>query len=102
MNESHYSLRDDFEVSNPQLDAISDIARNTTGCFGARMTGAGFGGCAVALIAREQEQSFIEHVTKSYTEQTKLTPRLYVCQASDGATLSSDHSDHSSYSESFG
>ena len=90
MNESHYSLRDDFEVSNPQLDAISDIARNTTGCFGARMTGAGFGGCAVALVAREQEQFFIQHVTKSYTEQTKLTPHLYVCEASDGATLSTE------------
>lgn len=87
MNESHASLRDDFEVSNPQLDAMSDIARNTPGCFGARMTGAGFGGCAVALIERDQQRAFVEHVTKSYTEQTRLTPSLYVCEASEGATV---------------
>ena len=88
MNESHASLRDDFEVSNPQLDIISDIARNTHGCFGARMTGAGFGGCAVALIERKEERPFIEHVSKSYIEQTKLTPSIYVCEASDGASVS--------------
>ena len=53
MDESHVSLRDDFEVSRPELDAMVAIAREHDGCIGARMTGAGFGGCAVALVARD-------------------------------------------------
>jgi galactokinase len=87
MNESHASLRDDFEVSNEQLDAIAEIARDTTGCFGARMTGAGFGGCAVALIARGAEKTFIEEVATNYTKRTKLTPRIYVSEAANGADV---------------
>lgn len=87
MNESHASLRDDFEVSNLQLDAISDIARNTQGCFGARMTGAGFGGCAVALIAREEEAPFIQRVSADYTRETNLRPRIFVSEAVEGASL---------------
>ena len=85
MNESHASLRDDFEVSNSQLDLITDLARATPGCFGARMTGAGFGGCAVALVERSSAISFIDEVGARYATQTKLTPHIYVCEAIHGA-----------------
>lgn len=85
INQSHTSLRDDFEVSNIQLDQIVEIAQATEGCLGARMTGAGFGGCAVALVRTEQAVNFIETVATSYQEKSGLTPKIYLCKASAGA-----------------
>lgn len=85
MNKSHRSLRDDFEVSSEALDVIVEIARGAAGCLGARMTGAGFGGCAVALVTAEAVESFTSHVATEYEARMGLTPRLYVCRAMDGA-----------------
>ena len=59
MQDSHKSLRDDFEVSNTALDEMVECALSAPGCFGARMTGAGFGGCAVALVSAEKEADFL-------------------------------------------
>jgi galactokinase len=87
MDQSHISLRDDFEVSRPELDAMVDIARRQPGCYGARMTGAGFGGCAVALVAREQADAFARAVAEAYTEAVGLRPAIYVCAASQGASV---------------
>jgi galactokinase len=87
MDQSHISLRDDFEVSRPELDAMVDIARRQPGCYGARMTGAGFGGCAVALVAREQADAFARAVAEVYTEAVGLRPAIYVCAASQGASV---------------
>ncbi len=87
MDESHRSLRDDFEVSRPELDTMVEIARAQQGCLGARMTGAGFGGCAVALVARDAAEQFTNEVAKRYEEQVRLTPYIYVCAASAGASL---------------
>ncbi len=87
MDESHRSLRDDFEVSRPELDAMVEIARAQPGCLGARMTGAGFGGCAVALVARDAADRFTAEVARRYEERVKLTPSIYVCAASAGASL---------------
>jgi galactokinase len=87
MDESHHSLRDDFEVSRPELDVMVEIARAQPGCFGARMTGAGFGGCAVALVAEEAAERFADDVAKRYEAEVGLTPAVYVCAAAAGASL---------------
>ncbi len=77
MNASHASLRDDFEVSSPDLDAMVICAQAHPGCYGARMTGAGFGGCAVALVQTDQADSFIATVAAGYTRETGRTPAFY-------------------------
>lgn len=89
MNASHESLKSDFSVSRPELDAMVDLAREHRGCFGARMTGAGFGGCAVALVARDAAAEFSAAVSASYEAAVGLQPSVYVCQASQGASLES-------------
>ena len=85
MIESHISLRDDFEVSSPALDAIVNCANADESCYGARMTGAGFGGCAVALVEAGGAAAFVERVTTSYIAATGNQPALYVTRASAGA-----------------
>jgi galactokinase len=87
LDASHTSLRDDFEVSNPALDQMVVCARQQAGCLGARMTGAGFGGCAVALVREADQQAFVEHVSDCYHRTSGLEPILYSCQASQGASL---------------
>jgi len=87
MNESHESLRDDFEVTSPALNAIVECSGNQDSCIGARMTGAGFGGCAVALVKKDQEDTFIQKVTSCYQNKTGLSPRIYKCKPSEGVTL---------------
>lgn len=87
MNESHVSLRDDFEVSTKALDLFSELARSSPGCFGARMTGAGFGGCAVALVDAGAADAFVERVGLAYETKTGLKPAIYVTRATEGAQL---------------
>ena len=87
MDESHASLRDDFEVSSPALDAMVEIARGQGGCLGARMTGAGFGGCAVALVSAGAAESFAAAVAPEYRERTGHEPQVYVTGASGGAEV---------------
>ncbi len=87
MNSSHDSLRDDFEVSSPALNTMVEIAQAQPGCFGARMTGAGFGGCAVALVASSAADEFVPAVQKSYETATHLTPAIYVCRPVGGADV---------------
>ncbi|MDJ0784706.1 MAG: galactokinase [Desulfosarcinaceae bacterium] len=82
---SHTSLRDDFEVSSPALDHMVASALENDGCLGARMTGAGFGGCAVALVAAEAMEAFIPSVAVAYRARMGTTPRIYPCRASAGA-----------------
>jgi galactokinase len=87
MIESHQSLRDDFEVSSTNLDAMVEIAVATPGCFGARMTGAGFGGCAVALVDERLVELFAARVFERYRSATGLEPKLYVTRAANGADV---------------
>jgi galactokinase len=87
MNASHESLRDDFEVSSTALNTIVEIARAQEGCFGARMTGAGFGGCAVALVEADKAAVFGEKVEIAYSAEIGLQPNIYVCSAENGAEL---------------
>jgi galactokinase len=87
LRDSHISLRDDYEVSCAELDAMVEIANAQPGCYGARMTGGGFGGCAVALVENSAVEAFVAAVGPAYTARTKLTPRLYVCQAAAGSSV---------------
>lgn len=86
MNGSHDSLRDDFEVTNDALNTIVTLARAQAGCYGARMTGGGFGGCAVALVKTSHATDFAKAVEASYQKATDLEPQVYVCEASEGAS----------------
>ncbi len=86
MNESHASLRDDFEVSSAALNTMVEAAQAHPGCFGARMTGAGFGGCAVALVAEAQSTAFVAEVSANYQRRTGLTAQVTVTTASQGAS----------------
>ena len=86
MNESHVSLRDDFEVSGPGLDAIVDIARRAPGCLGARMTGGGFAGCAVALVRADDADAFVADVVGRY-DYDGLTAEVWICEPSAGASV---------------
>ncbi|MBC8016330.1 MAG: galactokinase [Sporomusaceae bacterium] len=84
MTESHTSLRKDYEVTGLELDAIVDHALKAVGCIGARMTGAGFGGCAIALVERGMLEKFKLVVTQGYERDTGLTPEFYVADIVDG------------------
>ena len=86
MNQSHASLRDDFEVSSAALDAIVASAQAVDGCFGARLTGAGFAGCAVALVDETAVVDFERQVSTAYARATGRTCTVHVCRASDGAS----------------
>jgi len=86
MNQSHDSLRDLYAVSSKELDAVVDIAREMRGVHGARMTGAGFGGCAIALVNNEQAGALAERMKEEYPRRTGKQPNVYACVASDGAS----------------
>jgi galactokinase len=87
MNECHTSLRDLYEVSCPELDVMVRVAQSLDGCYGARLTGAGFGGCTVNLVAREDAIRFAESLAKGYETETGLRPEIYITRASNGAEL---------------
>ena len=85
--ESHASLRDDFEVSCAELDEIVSIAGRCDGVHGCRMTGAGFGGCAVALVRRPDVEAFVETMCARYEERFDKKPVVYVTEAAAGASV---------------
>lgn len=87
MNASHDGLRDRYEVSCPELDILTEIAQNTNGVIGARMTGAGFGGCTVNLVKKDSVHKFSERVMREYPNRTKIDPEIYVCNIGDGARI---------------
>jgi galactokinase len=87
MDASHVSLRDRFEVSSEALNLMVSFARRHPACFGARMTGAGFGGCAVALVQESQTEFFTTQVADDYQKRTNIEPKVYICKASRGADV---------------
>ena len=87
MRQSHVSLRDDYEVSCPELDLLVNIASQQPGVYGARMTGGGFGGCTINLIKREAVQQVTQHVAAEYQQKTGVHPEIYVSAAAGGVTL---------------
>ncbi len=84
INASHASLRDDFDVSSKALNTMVEIAQSQPGCLGARMTGAGFGGCALALVQSDEAEDFIDTVKSEYTLQMDLEPSVYTVESRDG------------------
>jgi len=87
MNASHDSLRDDYEVSGPELDLLVTIARGVPGVLGSRLTGAGFGGCTVTLARPEAVEPLRAAVMAKYPKETGLQPRIWVSDAADGAGI---------------
>ncbi|CAM4020373.1 galactokinase [Paenibacillus alkaliterrae] len=84
MNGSHDSLRDLYEVTGHELDAMVAAAREVSGVLGSRMTGAGFGGCTVSLVHEDSVEAFKEEVGRKYNEATGLTADFYVCTIGNG------------------
>ena len=84
MNESHISLRDDYEVTGIELDTLVELAWNHEATIGARMTGAGFGGCTVALVKKDRVQDFIEKVGQGYKEKIGYEASFYIANIGDG------------------
>ena len=87
MDESHGSLRDLFRVSSSHLDIACDVARAQSACYGARMTGAGFGGCAIALVRADAVADFIARALPAYEARTYKRGEFYVVSADVGARL---------------
>ncbi len=87
MNECHASLRDLYEVSCPELDVMVRIAQYLDGCYGARLTGAGFGGCTVNLVALEKAKKFAQTLAEGYQSEAGYQPEIYITRASRGAEL---------------
>lgn len=84
LKESHESLSNDYEVTCFELDALAGIANAQPKCLGARMTGAGFGGCAIAIVQKDAVAEFIARVAEQYTAVTKLNASFFACEAGDG------------------
>jgi galactokinase len=87
MNAGHVSLRDLYEVSCPELDRLVEIASSLPGCLGARLTGAGFGGCTVNLVKENQAAAFVADLRETYIRSTGRQAEVYLCRASQGATV---------------
>lgn len=84
LNESHKSLKEDYEVTGIELDTLAESAQKEEGCLGARMTGAGFGGCAIALVHKDKLDSFITKVQSAYEKAIGYKAGFFVCQTGDG------------------
>jgi galactokinase len=85
MNASHVSLRDDYEVTGPELDCMAEEAWKIEGVIGSRMTGGGFGGCTVSLVKDEAIDTFIDKVGKAYETKIGIKPEFYIAEIGDGA-----------------
>ncbi len=84
MNESHISLRDDYETSCPEVDVLVDAAWSCDGCLGSRITGGGFGGCSVSIVRDDAVEAFKDTLTRAYRDKCDLVPEFYVVSVGDG------------------
>lgn len=87
MIEGHNSLRDLYQVSTPELDFLVSTAIQTNGCFGSRLTGAGFGGCTVSLVENKHCEGFINHLKNEYFRAFGIQTDIYLCHASRGVSV---------------
>ncbi len=85
MADSHHSLRDDYEVSTPELNLMVELANGQEGVYGARMTGGGFGGCTINLVDAAHAEEVQQRIQQHYEAKTGLKPTILICEASDGA-----------------
>ncbi len=84
LNASHKSLKEDYEVTGIELDTLAETSQKQEGCLGARMTGAGFGGCAIALVHKDKLDSFIDNVQATYEKEIGYKAGFFVCETGDG------------------
>ncbi len=87
ISKAHVSLRDNFEVSSPALNSMVEAAQASSGCLGASMTGAGFAGCAIALVEEPAIDSFIAQTEERYRAVTEHIPSIFTCRAASGASV---------------
>jgi galactokinase len=87
MNASHVSMRDDFEITCPEVDFLADLAQTIEGVYGSRMTGGGFGGCTVSLVEASAVERVSRILTDGYRVGMGLTAEVFACSPSDGAGL---------------
>ncbi len=87
LNEAHASARDDYEISCPELESLVRAAREVDGVAGARLTGAGWGGCIVALVHDDAVSAFEAHVASRYRAETGRTVTIFACRSGPGAGL---------------
>lgn len=85
MNLSHDSLKNDYEVTGKELDTLVYEGRKLNGVIGTRMTGAGFGGCTVSIVRKDDTEAFMGQLSKAYTRLTGLVPDFYLPEVGDGA-----------------
>ncbi|MBM3137610.1 MAG: hypothetical protein FJZ98_05430 [Chloroflexi bacterium] len=90
----HQSLRDLYEVSLPELDTLVEIAMGINGCYGSRLTGAGFGGCTVSLVKSENQEGFTSVLAERYLSKTGKTAKVYICQPSRGTWVENLTTEH--------
>ena len=87
MNDSHISLRDDYEVTGKELDTLAEVSWKQPGVLGARMTGAGFGGCAIAIVNNDSVENFIANVGQAYKDAIGYEASFYIASIGDGPTV---------------
>ena len=87
MNDCHASLRDLYEVSCPELNIMASTAQSIESCYGARLTGAGFGGCTVNIVDSGSVRDFVQFLSRGYESVTGISPEIYISHASNGAEL---------------
>jgi galactokinase len=87
MQESHVSMRDDYEISCREIDILVELAGRVEGVLGARMTGGGFGGCTINLVRVDAVDRFADELGRGYKEATGITPQFLVCRPGDGAGI---------------
>jgi galactokinase len=90
LNQSHASLKNDYEVTGIELDTLAETAQKQEGCLGARMTGAGFGGCGIALVHKDNLEAFVENVQKEYTAKIGYEAGFFACDSGDGVAWYKD------------
>ncbi|NTV63739.1 MAG: galactokinase, partial [Oscillochloris sp.] len=84
MNESHVSMRDDYQISVPEIDLLTDLARAIPGCYGTRLTGGGFGGSTVNLVTLSAVDRFVNEVGAAYRAHTGAEAAILVCRPTEG------------------
>jgi len=87
MNQSHISLRDDYQVSCPEIDILVELAWSVPGVIGSRITGGGFGGCTVSIVESKSVDKFLEVVGEGYKKKTRMEPEFYIVDIGDGARV---------------
>lgn len=85
MNDSHESLKTDYEVSCPEIDLLVDLAQAMPGVIGSRITGGGFGGCTVSIVKNDTVDTFVKEIGSAYREKTEHTAEFYIVDIGKGA-----------------